>query len=267
MIKSVGKNKIANDIIQVKNVFSKPFVNFLIDDCQKQLEFNLKSNLDIRNTKCILDCHGLSICDKTLVKKDPQFPYSIKNWNIFCVKMQNIMFKYCDQFNIDKSEITPHGCWVDSSTFSNKNIIQIKLHDADDWTNSLCNVTQLTHYRIVYFLKNPNPKFGLELKQEYENFFLEGKENSLYIIPTNTYNCYANYPTNTQEKLVLMFNWYLHPKESLELPTWKFPNKYNYKIFKTYIKDSLESNIAFNDSQKTLYKFYLTLFQKIKKLD
>jgi hypothetical protein len=59
-----------------------------------------------------------------------------------------------------------------------------------------------------------------------------------------------------------MFNWYLHPKESSENPAWVFPNKYNFEVFKTYIKDNMNTFISSSFSQKILYKHYLLMFQK-----
>lgn len=237
MITSLGKNNLGNDIVQIKNVFDKEFVNFLFDDCREQVKYNLLSDNHILSSKAIIDCHGLAVCKNSEVIKDPEFPYCIRNWNLFCIKMQNVMFDYCDKFNLNKSEITPHSCWVERSLIGEDCFIKSPIDDTDDWLDLFCNSNDpLIHYRIVYFLKNSNPEFGLMISNEDCEFDLLGEENSLYVLPTNNYNCYTKFSTNTEEQFVLMFDWYLHPKESSEDATWIFPNKYNYKLHKKYIQ-------------------------------
>lgn len=270
MINFVGKNNVG----EVKNVFSKHFRNFLLEDCQKQLKFNIVKqyfvNLyDVTNrvhlSNCIIDCHGLNICEETRIKKDWDFPYSIKQWNIFCLKMQNIMFKYCDQLNIDKSQLSPHSCWVERSNISDNDSVNVILDDTDTLLNSICDVDKLTHYRIIYFLKSPNPEFGFTIVNGDKKLSIHGEENSLYIIPsspTDDYYCYTSFPTDNENQFILMFNWYLHPKESSENPAWVFPNKYNFEMFKTYIKDNMNTFVSSSFLQKTLYRHYLLMFQK-----
>lgn len=269
MIDSLGKNKIG----KVKNVFSKHLVNFLYQDCQRQLKFNVVkpyfANLyDVTKrlhlSNCIIDCHGLNICENSKIEKDWDFPYSIKNWNIFCLKMQNIMFQYCDQSDIDKSQLAPHSCWVERSNISDNDFVDVILDDTDILLNSICDVDNLTHYRIVYFLKSPDPKFGLTLVNGDEKLFLPAEENCLYIVPSTPKDdyCYTSFPTDNEEQFILMFNWYLHPKESSEQPAWVFPNKYNFETFKSYIKDNMQTFIASSSLQKTLYKHYVLIFQK-----
>lgn len=236
MIPSHGNNNLGSDIVEVTNVFDQEFVNFLYYDCKQQIEYNLLDNNYILSSKAIIDCHGLAICKEEKVIKDPEFPYCIRNWNLFCIKMQNIMFDYCDNFNLNKSEITPHSCWVERSLIGKDCFIHAPIDDTDKWLDSRCNVESLTHYRIVYFLKNPNPDHGLIISKENNQFNLPGKENSLYILPTNNYNCYTKFLTDTDDQFVLMFNWYLHPETSPEDATWTFPNKYNYKLHRKYIK-------------------------------
>lgn len=228
-----GKNKLGDDIVKIENVFDQDFVNFLYNDCQKQLDYNLLDNNYILSSKAIIDCHGLAICKDDQVIKDPEFPYCTRNWNLFCIKMQNIMFDYCDKFNLDKATITPHSCWVERSLVGGEPFIKFPIDDSDKWLDSFCNSPNpLTHYRIVYFLKNPNPKCGLIIDQ----FDLSVEQNCLYILPTNNYSCHTKFSTDNEEQYVLMFDWYLHPEDSLEDPTWIFPNKYNYKLHKKYIR-------------------------------
>lgn len=257
---SRGRKKVGSDIIQIKNVFDEDLVSFLFDDCQNQLKFNLlkdnyifspkiiyfhqKLYTFIKNyillTKPIIDCHGLVICENGEVKKDLEFPYSIRNWNLFCLKIQNSMFDYCDKFGIDKSELTPHSCWVERSLISKeKSIIpttEMPIDDNDSWLDSFCGANSLTHYRVVYFLKNPNPTLGIKIYTKKKVLNLLGEENSLYIIPSNSYNSYIEFPTDNEKHFILMFDWYLHPKDSPNDPTWIFPNKYNNKNLKQYIK-------------------------------
>jgi len=269
-----GKNIVGNNIVKVENVFSKHFVNFLYKDCQQQLKFNIikpyfvnlydvTKRLHLSN--CIIDCHGLNRCENNEIEKDWNFPYSIQNWNIFCLKMQNIMFKYCDEFGIDKSELSPHSCWVERSTISKNISVDVTLDDTDILLNSICKTNNLTHYRIIYFLKAPNPKFGLTIVNGNNKLSIPGEENCLYVVPsspTNDSYHYTSFPTDNERHFVLMFNWYLHPKEFSEKPAWVFPNKYNFKIFKTYIKDNMNTFLSSSLSQKILYKHYLLMFQK-----
>ena len=269
-----GKNIVGNDIVKVENVFSKHFINFLYKDCQQQLKFNVvkpyfvnlydvTKRLHLSNS--IIDCHGLNRCENNGIEKDWDFPYSIQNWNIFCLKMQNIMFRYCDEFGIDKSELSPHSCWVERSTISENISIDVTLDDTDILLNSICKTDNLTHYRIIYFLKTPNPKFGLTIVNGNNKLSIPGEENCLYVVPsslTNDSYHYTSFPTDNEGHFVLMFNWYLHPKEFSEKPAWVFPNKYNFETFKTYIKDNMSTFLSSSISQKILYKHYLLMFQK-----
>jgi hypothetical protein len=237
MIVSLGNNNVGNDIVKVSNVFDEDFINFLYDDCQNQLKYNLLSDNYILSSKGIIDCHGLVICNNKQIKQDPEFPYSIRNWNLFCIKMQNIMFDYCDKFELNKGNITPHSCWVERSLIVKLPYIEAPIDDTDVWLDAFCNNSHpLTHYRIVYFLKNPCSEFGLIICDKDKKFNLLGEENSLYILPTGKYNCYTKFSTTIEEQFVLMFDWYLHPDNSTEDPTWTFPNKYNRKLLKKYIK-------------------------------
>ena len=269
-----GKNILGNNIVKVENVFSKHFTDFLYKDCQKQLKFNVikpyfinlydvTKRLHLSNS--IIDCHGLNICENSKIIKDWNFPYSIKNWNIFCLKMQNIMFKYCDQFNIDKSELAPHSCWVERSNISENNIVDVMIDDTDILLNSICDTDKLIHYRIIYFLRAPNSKFGLTIVNETNKTSIPVEENCLYIVPSSSTDSnyhYTSFPTDNEDHFVLMFNWYLHPKQFSEKPAWVFPNKYNFETFKTYIKDNMNTFISSSPLQKTLYKHYLIMFQK-----
>lgn len=233
----LGKNKIGSDIIKIKDVFDEDFINFLYNECQQQLKYNLLSDNCVLSSKCIIDCHGLVVCGEKTIKHDPIFPYSIKNWNIFCIKMRNIIYSYCDEFNLDKSYIIPHSCWVERSLIGKPPFVEIKINDNDKWLNSFCNNgNPLNHYRVVYFLKNLNSEFGVTILDGKYKTNLLGEENSLYVIPTSNYNCYTKFSTTDNEQFVLMFDWYLHPKYSRNYPTWAFPNKYNDKLFKNYIK-------------------------------
>jgi len=276
MITFVGKDndKLLCNFGQVKNVFSNHFINFLHEYCQKQLEFNVVKPyfIDLIDTtkrlhlsNSIIDCHGLNICEKTKIKKDWNFPYSIKEWNIFCMKMQNIMFRFCDEFDIDKSLLAPHTCWVEGSNVSNNDSVKVIIDDTDTLLNSVFDVDQLTHYRIIYFLKTPNSKFGLTMVYGDKTICIPSEENSLYIIPSipkeDNY-FYTTFPTDSEEHLVLMFDWYLHPKETLSRPAWVFPNKYNFKVFKSYIKDNMDTFTSSSFSQKILFKHYLQMFKK-----
>lgn len=274
MIDLLGTKKVGNKIAKMQNVFSKHFVNFLYEDCQKQLELNLNNeevsnfldDVDIKISKCIIDCHGLRICDSD-VKNDLVFPYSVQNWNIFCLKMQNIMFEYCDKFSLDKSQLTPHSLWVERSSiskykFRNKQIN--RLDDTDILLNKWLDDSNIPHYRILYFLKNPDPnEYGLGVGNGESILTIPAEENSLYVIPTNGGEYYSQYSMKTEDHIILMFDWYLHPKDSKYSPAWKFPNKYNYKSFEAYIKDAIKNNISHtNIQQKKLFGYYLTMFQK-----
>lgn len=269
----LGIKKIGNKLVKVENIFSENLVNFLYEDCKKQLKFNLSEESllednDIRISKCILDCHGLRICGGKgeKIKNDLTFPYSTKNWNIFCIKMQNIMFKYCDKFGIDKSQIAPHSCWVERS-YINKFEFGSKqlniLDDTDEFLNTWLNSKSIPHYRILYFLKTPDYKrYGLGIRYENTILTLPAEENSLYIVPTDENECYTQYSTDTEDNFVLMFDWYLHPKNSTMVPAWRFPNKYNYKVFKEYIKHTIEQSDTTHSVQKILFKHYLKIFKK-----
>jgi hypothetical protein len=152
------------------------------------------------------------------------------------------MFKYCDQFNIDKLELVTHSCWVERSTINENDFVDIKIDDTDILLNSICDVNNLIHYRIIYFLKNPNPKFGFTVVNGDKKLTFTGEENCLYVVPStpsDNYYCYTSFPTDTEDQFILMFNWYLHPKESLELPAWTFPNKYNFYFVKFFSESTL----------------------------
>jgi hypothetical protein len=273
MINLLGKEKVGDKIAFVKNVFSQNFVSFLYEDCQRQLKVNTNNevvsnfldDVDIAISKCIIDCHGLRICDD-LVRNDLIFPYSIKNWNIFCLKMQNIMFEYCDEFGLDKSQLTPHSSWVERSSVSKYKFREKqinRLDDTDEFLNTWLNVNDIRHYRILYFLKNPDPKVcGLSVGNGKSILTLPAEENSLYIVPTSEGEYYSQYSMKTEDNIILMFDWYLHPKGSKYLPAWKFPNKYNYQVFRNYVEDATKNRFFSDDHQKILYKHYLKMFKK-----
>ena len=243
MTDSTGNSPFGDDIIKVSNVFDQEMIDFLIKDCDKQLKYNLIDNGDvsISMTKPILDCHGLRICDDNSYREDPEFPYSVDKWNKFSLHMQNIMFRYCDRFNIDMGLVTPHSCWLEHSTsFVNPtnllHLISTPVKDIDVWLNKRCGVEELTHFRIVYFLKSDCEEKGMTLTIGDKIKYFKGVENSLYIIPTNNYNFKSLY---TCPRYTLMFNWYLHPRESEKEPTWKFPNKFNNEKYLQYVKDRI----------------------------
>lgn len=288
MIDLLGTKEIGNNCVKVQNVFSKHFVDFLYEDCKKQFEYNLGSSItwdesneykpalvedaDILISNCITDCHGLRILGKEL-KNDLVFPYSIRNWNIFCVKMQNIMFEYCDKFNLDKSQLAPHSCWVERSSTSKYKFLSKRINliddkhinlidDTDDWLNTWLGVDKISHYRILYFLTtSDSKKYGLGVRYNNLIVTLPAENNSLYIIPSIDSEYYTQYPTNSDETMILMFDWYLHPKGHELLPAWKFPNKYNFEVYKRYVEDAIERNNFTNSFQKSLYKHYLMLFK------
>jgi len=249
MVSSTGTSVLGNDIIKVSNVFDQEMVDFLIEDCDKQLKYNsiVNREFNISVTKPILDCHGLSVCDDTSCTKDAEFPYSVDKWNKFAMKMQAIMFKYCDKLNIDKTLLTPHSCWLehfapnDNELFSALELMPVKIspiEDTDIWLNERCGVEKLTHFRMVYFLDSTSENYGLVIDHKSTPRHLKGKKNSLYIIPSNRYQAAAVY---NRKRSNLMFHWYLHPKESLKEPTWKFPNKFNNKQYLKYVEERIKS--------------------------
>jgi len=231
---SYGKN---NRIVKIENVFDKEFISFLYENCQEQLEFNLSIKDFIHITNNIIDCHGLALRENDKVQRDPNFPYCIRNWNLFCIKMQDIMFDYCDTFNLDKSQLSPHSFWAEKYLVNTlpEPFRQPLLIDSDEWLDEFCNSpVPLTHYRIVYFLKNINPEFGIIVYDKNDKLEFPGTENSLYILPTSDYDCHIKFSKTNENQLVLMFDWYFHPEESIRDPTWVFPNKYNYRLHKKY---------------------------------
>lgn len=282
MINLLGRKKIGSKLAKVQNVFNDHFVNFLYEDCKKQIKFNLGSSIifsgkentdkpslfedsDILISNCIIDCHGLRICEDEKIKNDLVFPYSNRNWNIFCIKMQNVMFEYCDKIGVDKSQLAPHSCWVERSSVSKyklrSKIINL-IDDTDEWLNTWLNTDNIPHYRILYFLKTPDSKkYGLGVEYKNSIVTLPAEENSLYIIPTINSKYYTQYSTNSDETIIIMFDWYLHPKDSDHLPAWKLPNIHNYKFFERYIQHSIEHKSVQHKLQKILYKHYLKLFK------
>lgn len=228
-----------NRIIKIENVFDEEFISFLYKNCQEQLEFNLSIKDFIHITNNIIDCHGLAFRENNQVQRDPNFPYCTRNWNLFCIKMQDIMFNYCDMFNLDKSQLSPHSFWAERYPTNTlpEPFKQPPLIDTDEWLDLFCNSDiPLTHYRIVYFLKNTNSEFGLIVYNKTDKVSLPGIENTLYILPTTDYDCRVNFSDTNEDQLLLMFDWYLHPKESINDPTWVFPNKYNRKLHKKYFE-------------------------------
>jgi hypothetical protein len=223
-----------NNIVILEDIFDQKMIDLLYLSCKKQFVYNIAHHDQIYVTNCILDCHGLALSSSVV------FPYYENHWNIFCMKIKKIIIDYCDKVGLDKTQITPHSCWGERSVNKVKNNGKTykRFHseqfqkNIDEWLEQYLKVEKIELIRVIYFLKNPDPKFGTTVSINNKIISIPGKENSLCIIPCGD-NMFSNkFPIDTDEKYNLVFDWYLHPPNAKNMATWFLPDldyKNNYK--------------------------------------
>lgn len=246
---SPGRKSLGSDVWKESNVFSPEITDILYSECLKQLEHNALrfKNGEKHISNCVLDCHGLSVIKNGSVERDPQFPYCIEEWNEFLLKIQEIMFAYCDKNGIDKSIISPHSCWIETSRCLHVNssgFSLVKNDDSDLWLDSECG-SEVAHYKVIYILKDPNPGLAIRVVKDGENIDFSGSENCLYVLPSKKYDFYVAYPDNSDAKINLVFDWYLHPKDSkMSSPAWKIPNKHDIFLNEDNVSIFIDKRLA-----------------------
>lgn len=267
---SPGRKSLGNDVWKESNVFDPELIEVLYSETKKHLEHNTvkyRHSSLIATTNCIIDCHGLSIIKNGSVERDPEFPYCIGEWNKFIKKIQDIMFSYCDANCIDKRFLSPHSCWAESSKNHHPNGGNLldKNDDIDLDLNLECG-SDLIHFKVIYFLKNPVTNFSLRVLKDGENIDFSGEENSLYVIPSSKYEFYNVFPLNTTEKINIAFDWYLHPKNlTMSSPAWKIPNKFNHNLNEDNIAIIFNKRLAsFIEKRLGIESLETYLLSKIK---
>lgn len=219
-----------NNIVILEDVFGEELVELLYISCKKQFTYNVLHNDDILVTNCILDCHGLALSSNVV------FPYYENHWNIFCMTLKKIMYDYCDKVGFDKEHLVPHSCWGERSNQTIKKYKRMHKEElkknCDEWLEDYLQINNLNKMRMIYYLKNPDPKYGTTLLIKDKFISIPGKENSLCIVTCGDNKFSNKFPVDTDNKYNLIFDWYIHPPESKNMPTWFLPTldyKNNYR--------------------------------------
>lgn len=210
----------------VKNVFSDDLQRVLLENCDKHFKYNLLQSDVIEVTKCIIDCHGLSLSESSY------FPYSERCWNIFCLKLKHHVLEYFKVIGVDESIIVPHSCWAERSkkfvydpNKVTKNLNQTQLNTRifndkfrivdDDWLKKHM-------IRSVYHLQNCESKFGTDIMINERVESIPGEQNSLIVFNGGSYPCSNKFPIGDQNlKYNIVFDWYIN--DPFGIPDWVLP--------------------------------------------
>lgn len=234
----------------IKNVFSREIVDLLYISCKKNFVYNVQTCDKIINTNCIVDCHGLALSPNVV------FPYYEYQWNVFCMTIKKILIEYTKLNSMDSSLLIPHSCWAERSldwNLHNKDEFRVNVYkdsfkkNKDHWLENYLKV-DCPMIRVVYFLKNPDPKYGVMFYDGVKTHSLPGEENSLLIYQCREIYSSNKFPTDSENKYNIIFDWYLHKPGAFKRPTWFLPNL-DDEDFKTQIK-KWWNNDYFTNSRK-----------------
>jgi len=200
----------------VKNVFSDELVQELKKECDIHFEKNLLHSDKIEVTKCIIDCHGLALSVSSY------FPYDKRCWNIFCLKIKKYVLEYFNNVGVDESVVVPHSCWAERSVLQQLSLDLslttfregFRIVD-DDWLKKHL-------VRSIYYLKNPDPKFGTDIKFGKTIKSIPGEENSLVVFDGGTHQCSNKFPVGLDSlKYNIVFDRYIN--YPFGVPDWVLP--------------------------------------------
>ena len=181
-------------------------------DVLKASEKHFKNNLlDHDNgifqiTESIIDCHGLSLSPSSF------FPYTERCWNIFVLKIRDLVYEYCDNAEISWHSMIPFSLYgerisyaqyegVPRSKWQHKIYSRIyeagAQYDLKKWkkgtqVSGLRNTSnpkitvdkqvKKTFIRCVYYMQNKDDSFGTHVETSKEVVRHKGIENSVLIL-------------------------------------------------------------------------------------
>jgi|694.fasta_scaffold00667_66 hypothetical protein len=208
------------------NLFDKVTINSMREDCDRQ--FNKTNQTPLRgkqNSGCIIDCHGHHLSNS------PEYPYKENCWNTFCMAAKKHVVNYCIHAGIDPEKIIPHSCWssrmVDYEDPNNYLTLE--------WNHSTDNVISKHLIGIIYYLSNPDPKYGTYVSIEKpkikglfnskNTYYNEGIENSFFIFDAGKSYHSDMIPKledlRKKPKYVIRFDWYIN--FPYNKPSWELP--------------------------------------------
>lgn len=217
----MAKNIIQPDYIHtVKNIFSDDLRTVLLKSCDNHFKHNLLQSDVIEVTKCIIDCHGLSLSTSSY------FPYSERCWNIFCLKLKYHVLEYFKLMGIDESFIVPHSCWAERSKKEvDKNLSEYesKTHIFNEDFRIVDDPWLKKHMiRSVYYLQNHDVYYGTDIIVDGNVKSIPAEQNSLVVFDGGTYQCSNKFPIANQNlKYNIVFDWYIN--DPFNVPDWILP--------------------------------------------
>ena len=226
--------------IILDNIFSEKIIDLLYISCNKHFVYNVKGIDNITYTNCIIDCHGLTLSPNVV------FPYYENHWNIFCMTIKEMVLNYCDDINLNKDFLSPHSCWAERSidwkiAYPDKPCVRIYREGLDYykdlWLENHLG-TECRMIRVIYFLKNSDEKYGTTLKLTNDEILnIPGKENSVIIFQCDKVMSSNRFPTDTDGKYNIIFDWYIHDPKSSHKPAWFLPDLKSEYGIKYQIKE------------------------------
>ena len=240
-----------SDYLYSKNdVFSEDLRLDILKSSEKHFANNLVDgdNGILQITEAIIDCHGLSLSPSSF------FPYSERCWNIFCLKIRDLVYEYCDKSDINWSSMTPFSCWGERISYKpfedvprpkwehrifSRLYAPVDKHNNDNWKQTSGSVglrntnepristdiqVHKTFIRCVYYLQTDG-LFGTHVETP-EVCRHTGVENSVFIFNTSelpNYNILPHNPKTIEKRppTNIIFDWYIN--EPFEVPDWILP--------------------------------------------
>lgn len=206
-MKSEILTKQINDILFYKrtNVFNKKLIKELHKSADHLFEVNKHIGEDFppEATNSFLHCHN-----------DPPFSTGEECWNLFKSKAWSTVKEYASLVEINPDHIFPHTCWV------------TRVREYPEYTDyTLFNPLKNMHSHFdhiigkkligtVYYLQNPDPKYGTLVKIKDGEFYLNtGEENTMVVFDSFLYHS-AIYPppevVKKHPRYTIVFDFYVN---------------------------------------------------------
>ena len=237
-----SKNDVFSDELRldVIKASEKHFRNNLLDD----------DNGIFQITESIIDCHGLALSPSSF------FPYTERCWNIFVLKIRDLVYEYCDNAGISWHSMIPFSLYGERISYTQyegvprekwNHKIYSRTYEAGNhydlrkWKTGK-NITGLrntsnpklqsdgqvkkTFIRCVYYMQNKDDSFGTHVETSEEVVRHKGIENSVLIYCSSelpSYNILAHNPETVEvtPPTNIIFEWYIN--DPFDVPDWVLP--------------------------------------------